>query len=394
MKSRNRIFATLLLVSLVACTTPSKLTEGAPRLTSTPVLVTDTPEQTEPTATDGNVTAIQDMLTDRAAHTATLLPNGKVLIAGGFNGSENSLSSAEIFDPASSKFLPTDSMSFARQSHTATLLQNGKVLIAGGYGYNGEYLSSAELYDPLTGKFIPTEQMAIPRAGHIAALLNNGKVLLAGGVGAGWTFLDSAELYDPNTNTFTLTGNMTIARESHTATLLKDGKVLITGGHKGRRSSIIIYSSAELYDPTSGLFTSTTSMLTERHKHDAVLLEDGRVLVVGGADERDDGGQYSSAEIYDPHTGMFTMAGNMNASRYKFQGTSVLLRTGKVLLIGGAGVTEIYDPVTNTFSKVIDGLGTTRLFATATSLPDGKVILVGGYGTNISASANAWVFQP
>ena len=110
-------------------------------------------------------------------------------------------------------------------------------------------------------------------------------------------------------------------------------------------------------------------MLTERHKHDAVLLEDGKVLVVGGADERDDGGQYSSAEIYDPHTGMFTMDGNMNASRYKFQGTSILLRTGKVLLIGGASVTEIYDPVTNTFNEVIDGLGTTRLFATATSLP-------------------------
>jgi N-acetylneuraminic acid mutarotase len=291
-------------------------------------------------------------------------------------------------------FLPTDSMSSARNSHTATLLQNGKVLIAGGYGHNGEYLSSAELYDPLTGKFLPTGQLKIPRAGHIAVLLNNGKVLLAGGVGTGWTFLNSAELYDPNKNTFALTGNMTVARESHTATLLKDGKVLISGGHKGRQSSIIIYSSAELYDPTSGLFTSTTNMLTKRHKHDAVLLEDGRVLVVGGADERDDGGQYSSAEIYDPHAGIFTMLGNMNASRYKFQGTSVLLRTSKVLLIGGASITEIYDPVTNTFSKVVDGLGTTRLFATATSLPDGKVILVGGYGTNISASANAWIFQP
>ncbi len=394
MKLLNRIFVALLLVPLLACKTPPTLTEGDPRLTSTTALVTDTPKHIESTATNGYVSAIDDMLIDRAAHTATRLPNGQVLITGGFNGSKNSLSSAELFDPASGKFLPTGSMSFTRQSHTATLLQNGKVLIAGGYGQNGEYLSSVELYDPLTGKFLPMGQLTIPRAGHIAVLLNNGKVLLAGGVGTGWTFLDSAELYDPIKNTFALTGNMTVARESHTATLLEDGKVLITGGHKGRQSSIIIYSSAELYDPISGLFASTTSMLTERHKHDAVLLADGRVLVVGGADERDDGGQYSSAEIYDPRAGIFTMTGNMNASRYKFQGTSILLRTGKVLIIGGASITEVYDPETNTFSKIVDGLGTTRLFATATSLPDGKVILAGGYGTNISASASAWVFHP
>jgi len=394
MKSLSLLISGLLFFALAACATSSKSHEVAPDPTTTKIFVTVAPQQTDPAVTDEKVTKIQDMLTDRAVHTATLLPNGNVLIAGGFNSRGVPLSSAEIYDPTLNRFLPTGSMNSPRQSHTAILLPNGKVFIAGGYGNDNEYLGSAELYDPLTEKFVLTARMIIPRAGHIATLLKNGQVLLAGGVGTGWTFLDSAELFDPKQNTFTLTGNMTTARESHAATLLKDGKVLIIGGHRGRQSSIIIYSSAELFDPDTGSFTATSDMVTKRHKHDAVLLEDGRVLVVGGADERDDRGEYSTAEIYDPHVGTFKIIGNMNTTRYKFQGTSILLGTGKVLLIGGASLTEVYDPVANTFRKVIDGLGTTRLFATATLLQDGRVVMAGGYGTNISASANAWIFQP
>jgi hypothetical protein len=334
------------------------------------------------------------MLASRASHTSTLLPNGKVLIAGGFTSGENVLSSAEIFDPTLNEFSFTGSMNFPRQSYTATLLQNGKVLVAGGYGGAGETLSSAELYDPLTGQFTLSGEMTIPRAGQIAVLLNNGVVLLAGGVTTGWVFVATAEVYDPNKNTFTSTGNMTVARESHTANLLKDGKVLITGGHHGRRSSIKIFSSAELYDPASNSFTLTSPMLTRRHKHDAVLLEDGRVLVAGGADERDEDGQYNSAEAFDPEAGLFSQVGEMNTSRYKFGGTSILLNNGQVLLMGGSSLTEIFDPITNSFHALAEGVGATRLFASATALPDGRVMLTGGYGSDIAASAQAWVFQP
>lgn len=376
MKPSHIIF-TLLLLMLAACTSPAK-----------------PPEVTHPSTANGTVIVIQDMITARAAHTATLLPNGKVLIAGGFNGNENALSSTEIFDPASNTFSAGPAMHFARQLYSATLLKNGKVLMAGGYGDNDTYLDRAELYDPQTGTFTSAGQMTVPRAGHTATLLQDGRVLLAGGTSTGWIFLDSAEIYDPVKGTFTPTGHMTAAREAHIATLLKDGKVLIMGGHKDRRESIVIYASAELYDPVSGLFTPTGEMLTKRHKHDAIALEDGRVLVVGGADERDDRGQYISSEIYDPQTGMFTMAANMTTSRYKFQGSSILMKTGQVLLMGGASVTEIYDPTTNTFSIVTAGVGATRLFASATSLPDGRVLFAGGYGTDISASTNAWIFQP
>src|SRR5258708_33319586 len=129
--------------------------------------------------------------------------------------------------------------------------------------------------------------MVLVRSVHAATLLNNGKVLLAGGVGTSWTFLADAELYDPATNTFAATGAMTMARESHTATLLRNGNVLIMGGHKGRRSAITIYSSAEIYNPASGTFSSTGNLTVRRHKHDAALLADGRVLIIGGSDERD-----------------------------------------------------------------------------------------------------------
>ena len=394
MKLPVRILTVLCLLPLAACTAPSPQPEVAQPLPIPTVTAVISPEQTESPANHGNVTVIQDLLTARAAHTATRLADGRVLIAGGFNQVEPSIASAEIFDPISNMFAPTGSMTIARQSHTATLLQNGKVLIAGGYGPQGEYLGSTETYDPQTGEFTPAGQLAVPRAGQIAVLLQDGKVLLAGGVGTDWVFLDSAEIYDPDSDIFTPTGSMALTRESHTATLLQDGRVLITGGHKGRRASLVIHASAELYDPATSLFTATADMLIKRHKHDAVLLGDGSVLVIGGADERDQDGQYFSAEKYDPRTGEFVEVGNMSATRYKFQGTSILLQTGQVLLMGGASVTEIYDPQTRIFSQLQVGVGTTRLFATATSLPDGRVLLSGGYGTNTSASANAWIYKP
>ena len=338
----------------------------------------------------GVINAVRSMATQRAAHTATLLPDGKVLVAGGFTGG-GSLASAEVFDPATSTFASAGNMTASRAGHTATLLPNGKVLIAG--GYNGSYLASAELYDPAAHTFMPTGIMVTARSGHVAALLNNGKVLLAGGIGTGWTFLADAELYDPATNTFIATGGMTTARESHTATLLKDGQVLITGGHKDRRPAITIYSSAEIYNPASGTFSSTGNLTVRRHKHDATLLADGRVLIVGGSDERDGRGAYRNAEVFNPTTGTFTAVGSMNAARYKLQGTTVLLNNGKVLIAGGANRAEVFDPATNTFSFASGNMGTMRLFATATLLGNGQVLITGGYDDSQAVSANAWIYR-
>ena len=339
----------------------------------------------------GGITAIRSMTLMRAAHTATLLPNGQVLIAGGFSGGQNSLASAETFDPAQEKFASAGNMSVSRSGHTATLLPNGKVLIAG--GYNGDYLASAELYDPAARTFTPANTMRAARSGHVAVLLPNGKVLLAGGVGVGWTFLKSAELYDPSTNSFTATGDMLAERESHTATLLNNGQVLIAGGHKGRRAAITIYSSAELYDPATGRFSATRDMTRIRHKHGATLLADGRVLIVGGADQRDGRPAYTSVEIYNPTAGTFTAARDMNSPRYKLQDTVILLNNGSVLVAGGSNRAEVFDPASNRFSYVSGDMGTTRLFAAATRLTNGQVLITGGYHDANHVSAQAFLFR-
>ncbi|MDQ3666444.1 MAG: hypothetical protein M3410_07625 [Acidobacteriota bacterium] len=339
----------------------------------------------------GVINAARSMTTQRAAHTATLLPNSNVLVAGGFAGNENSLASAEVFDPATSEFVSAGNMNATRAGHTATLLPYGKVLIAG--GYNGSYLSSAELYDPATRTFTPTARMVTARSGHVATLLNNGKVLLAGGTGVAWMFLAAAELYDPATNTFTATGAMLAARESHTATLLANGKVLIAGGHRGRRAAITIYSSAEIYDPAMGRFSATGDMTRIRHKHEATLLANGRVLIIGGADERDGRPAYTSVEIYNPATGVFTAVGNMNSARYKLQGTAVLLNNGNVLIAGGANRAEVFDPTINTFSYAAGDMGTPRLFATATHLQNGQVLITGGYHGHNNVSSSAWIYR-
>ena len=339
----------------------------------------------------GSIDTIRGMNTSRAAHTATLLGNGKVLVAGGFGGDENSLASAEIFDAAKNSFSSANNMSVARAGHSATALPDGKVLIAG--GFNGSYLDSAEIYDAKTGKFTPTGKMTLPRSEHIAVLLNSGKVLLAGGVGTGWTFLADAEIYDPASNTFTKTGNMTAARESHTAALLKDGNVLITGGHQGRRTTITIYASAEIYDPANGTFTATANLTIKRHKHDAALLDDGTVLIVGGSDERDSRGAYTTTEIYNPKTKTFAKIGDMNLSRYKLQGTTILLRNGKVLIAGGAAKAEVFNPATGTFDVAAGKFETVRLFATATLLRNGHVLIAGGYDNNNTVSSKAWIYN-
>lgn len=343
-------------------------------------------------ARGGTVSALPNMTAQRAAHTATLLPGGRVLVTGGFVVNGAGIASAELFDPATKTFARAENMTTARASHTATLLPSGKVLIAG--GYNGDYLNTAEVYDPAANRFAPVGKMITARSGHVAALLNDGKVLLAGGTGTGWTFLRDAEIFDPQTNTFTAAGAMREARESHTATLLDDGKVLITGGHRGRRADITIYASAEIFDPSSRTFTAAGNLTVRRHKHDATRLADGRVLIVGGADERDGAGAYRNAEIYNPGNGTFTaVKNNMNSARYKLQGTAILLKNGKVLIAGGSDRAEVFDPKTDAFSTAAGDMQTKKLFATATLLKDGQVLITGGYTDGPTVTADAWLYR-
>lgn len=337
----------------------------------------------------GYISPLAGMNTRRAAHTATLLKDGTVLICGGFSGS-NTLSGAERYEPATKTFKSLGKMIVARASHTANLLPDGKVLIAG--GYNGNYLSGTEIFDPETGSFSPGPTMNSPRSGHTATLLNNENILFAGGVGTGWSFLESAEIYSNQIKAFANTGSMSTARESHTAPLLRNGTVLITGGHKGRRENIEIYESAEIYNPKSGKFTITASMKKIRHKHDAVMLADGSVLITGGADERDSNGAYTSAEIFNADSSSFRLINNMNLTRYKHNETSILLPGDKVIVAGGTSMAEMYDYRTGQFTIVPGSLGSKRLFSTATLLPNGAILITGGYNENMETTAKAWIY--
>ena len=394
----------LIMLALVGCTNPANPMSAvtrpsqyvAPSMTA-PATIGPVPTTlvASPNST-GSIQPAKTMLTERAAHAATLLDNGQVLITGGFGrGNETYLDTAELYDPTSGDFSFTGKMATRRCCHSATRLSDGRVLIAG--GFDGDYLADAELYDPRTGNFTRAGSLTMPRMDHGAILLDNDNVLLVGGVGTGWTFLAGAELYDPATGTFTPTGDMTVARESHTITKLQDGRVLITGGHQGRHSTIIVYDTAELYDPITGAFTPTGNMNIRRHKHDAVLLSDGRVLITGGSDERDDLGAFDSAELYNPPTGTFSMAGNMPTVRYKHIGTSLLLKNGFILIAGGARNAIIYDSRLNVFTVVPGDLGTatlSRLFATTTLLSNGSVLITGGYGIGQNVSAQTWIYHP
>jgi WD40 repeat protein len=281
-------------------------------------------------------TSAGSMSNQRVFHTATLLPTGKALLAGGRDFNNNVWFSADLYDPATDSFTPTISMNAPRRLHTASLLPNGKVLIAGGFAPNAA-TASAELYDPATGAFTLTGSMTVPRARHTATLLPNGEVLIAGGVGN-----STAELYDPATGTFTATGSMSTARDFATATALPNGLVLIVGGELAVGANVVVLSSAELYNPATGTFTLTGSLAIGRAAHSAVLLPNGKVLIAGGTDGVSN--TYATAEVYDPMTGLFSPAGNMAVPRVQF--TATLLPNGKVLTVGGSGDTtaDLYSP--------------------------------------------------
>ncbi len=330
----------------------------------------------------------------RMAHTATTLLDGRVLVVGGFTAEQNAAHSAEAYDRRSERFTALPRLTTLRHSHTATLLQNGTVLIVGGYAEGGRTVTSAEIFDPTRNTFTPTGSLLAPRAGHIAIALRDGTVLIAGGVGPDWQFLSSAERYDPATGRFTATGPMTVARESHAAVRLSDGRVLIVGGHQGRRASITLYASAELYDPTTGTFQRTGDMHVRRHKHDAVLLRDGRVLVSGGSDERDDAGVYRSTELFDPLTGSFRAGPALTHGRYKHNGSSILLPSGMVLMAGGARDAELFDPRRDAFASVDGGGRLSGQFSASTLLRTGEVLITGGYGDDRGPQATAWTFAP
>jgi hypothetical protein len=326
----------------------------------------------------------------RAAHTSTTLASGDVLIAGGMMTGGGALASAELFEPSTNTLRQIGEMGQARVGHSATRLQDGRVLVVG--GYNGEYLQSIEVFDASTGRFRQAGALAVARSGHTATLLPDGRVFIAGGVGRGYSFLSSAELFDPASGRSDLVDPMSVPREGHTATLLADGRVLVIGGHNGRRENMTVFASAEVFSPRTRRFEMSGNLATARHKHDAVRLQDGRVLVIGGAD-RSDRRYYATTEIYDPATGAFASGPSMVNERYKIAGTSILLADGSVLVTAGARRAELLDTSTKAFREVNGAFPDSYHFAASATLRDGDVLITGGYPDDNRSNGGAWRFR-
>jgi hypothetical protein len=337
----------------------------------------------------GALTSGPPMLEPRSGHSATLLPDGKVLIAGGMRRNQDFYKSTELYDPATGKFERSGDMTMARVGQAAVLLPSGKVLIAGGWIGHG-CTDSAELYDPATRQFTPIVKMTTRRGNPSATLLPDRDVLIAGGgdhdsPGG----ISSAEVFHSATLSFQPISPMHYARISQTATLLKDGRVLIVGGRGESLAAV-----AELYDPKTKRFSETGRLLTARYKHTAGLLPDGRVLIAGGSDERDWNGKLNSTEIYDPATGRFSAAAAMNDPRFKLPEESVALNGGQLIIAGGSRDVEIFDPSSGRFRVAAGQMHDLRHFMTETKLKDGTVLLAGGYPNSDLATAETWFFRP
>jgi len=328
----------------------------------------------------------------RQVATLSLLPSGQVLAAGGGDGDNT----AELYDPATGVWTPTGSLAAGRATHSATVLNNGKVMVAGGMNASGQVLASAELYDPATGTWVTISPMNVIRAHHTAILLDNGQVLIAGGDdGPGGNDYASTELFSASIpsvpDTWTATGLLNFNRSLHSATLLNTGMVLVVGGVNLGGTPL---ASAELYDPAAGTWVSTGALHSPHSGHTATLLNDGKVLVTGGNDNNNTGVSIDAAEIYDPGTGAWTTTAPLTTARQSH--TATLLPNGTVFVVGGVGTdnfntlasAELYNPVNDTWTAT-SPFNHARSEHTATLLNDGKVLVAGGSG-----SFNAELYNP
>ena len=230
----------------------------------------------------GNWTLIQSMHENRICHTASTLLNGKVLVVGGFNDNGKVSNTAELYDPSTGLWTMTGNMTQKRAFHTASVLFDGRVLVVGGMTNESDLRKTSELYDPSTGLWTSTGNISQTRAAHAAVTLKNGKVLIIGGIGESDFGMNRTELYDPSTGLWTFTGEMKYSRIFHTASLLHNGNVLVTGGEVYYESSFIALNTADIYNSSTGIWTSVQEMGTPRLFHTASVLHNGYVLVAGG----------------------------------------------------------------------------------------------------------------
>jgi N-acetylneuraminic acid mutarotase len=385
MKSLVLLAGLVTLVYLAACGgSPAASQRGeqptqqaTPGQSAQPTAAATTQRTQASSGSPGAFTKVGDLKESRSAHTAVVLPDGRVFTAGGrgvaFNFGTGRVQTAEFFDPESGQWTLTDEMSRERNAIALAVLPDGKVLVAGGSGGgSAQYATrSAEIWDSATGHWTATADLNVPREEAATVVLKDGRVLVIGGIDDTFIPLSSVETYDAASGKWTLVAPMAVARNNHTATVLQDGRVLVVGGGKLDGPWI---NSAEVYDPASDTWSSAGTMPKGRSFHTVTLLKDGRVLAVGGK------GKLKTAELWDPATNTWTPAGVTQQPRSEHG--AGLLPDGRVIVIGGIGglaSTEIYDPSTNSWSMGANMEGPRYRFGTA-ALMDGRIVVFGGTG--------------
>lgn len=335
--------------------------------------------------------AITSMPGARAAHSATRLGDGRVLVAGGCrsDGCEEGLSTdALLFDPATGEFATTGSPKLPRAGHRAVPLKDGSVLLIGGWTRDG-VTASIERYRPERGVFEPFGSLRSARDGFSATVLADGTILIAGGYADGMRRLASAERFDPRTKTSRMVGAMTTPRMSHTATRLADGRVLVAGGSDARGT---VTASLELFDPAKDRFSPAGTLKKARHKHAAIRVGSD-VLILGGAAIPETDGHFSDSERWTASTGTLSPGPDMREGRYKFLDSVAPLADGRTLVAGSGQRAEMLSADGSAFAPVDARIGRKLAFATATTLADGRILILGGYDPAIRVDRGAWMFE-
>ncbi len=333
------------------------------------------------------------MTVPRAVHTATTLLDGRVLVAGGCTtagcGDVSAGRRADIYLPNARAFVTGPPMMTARAGHTATRLPDGRVLITGGYAGEGSApLRSAELFDPAKNRFVATGDMAVGRGAHTATLLPDGRVLVVGG----WTGSSArteVEFYDPSTGVFLGAAPLPGPRANHAATLLRDGLVLAVGGQSDLTT---LLDTAVLYDPAQDIWRDAGRLGVAKFKLALAPLADGGALVVGGQTRDDFRARLATTELYDATTRRFASGPTMAEPRFKLSDALVPLADGRVVVAGGGRTVEVFS--SGQIMALAGNLGGIRLFPAAAALHDGTVLITGGYDDRIQVTDNALLARP
>lgn len=330
----------------------------------------------------------------RATHALVRSSDGNILAVGGcvIDGCEAGAASGtvDVFSPDGRRLLSTGTLLARRLAPQAAPLPDGRILVLGGW-VGDSASATTEIFDARTRKSIPGPDMLGPRASATVALLTDGKVLIAGGYD-GEAVRADAEVFDPVALQLTPVGSLNQARSGATGTLLPDGKVLIVGGGKSVAPDRQALATAELFNPATGSFELAGTLHQRRYKHGAIALRSGDVLIVGGSDETDYEGKLRSVERYDLTTGKFVQVGNLAEPRFKLAGSLVLLDGERVLVAAGAERPEVFDLNEGSGTLLDASLGGEWNYLAALPLADDAAFLAGGYREgSIAVTNQSWI---